>query len=180
MCCIYFSRLSLGKSCSSMSPVSSMSLQINTLGKYCPTLLAKKVFFFSCMCCHMCRQSTSLLKFCSYVAFLQYISLHVAFGYPCSTFIADQLFSSSMFLDMTLKLIVPWNSYSALLAVKWLFTNMCLQMYLQVFPQDKSSLTLLANKRFVSGMCSLCKSWTTLDAAKWLFSSMFAHIKKIK
>ena len=81
-----------------------------------------------------------------------------------------------MFLDTTLKLIAPLNSYTALLAVKWLFTNMCLQMYLQVFPQDKSSLTLLANKRFVSGMCSLCKSWTTLDAAKWLFSSMFAHI----
>ena len=85
-----------------------------------------------------------------------------------------------MFLDMTLKLIAPLNSYSALLAVKWLFTNMCLKMYLQVFPQDKSSLTLLANERFVSGMCSLCKYWTTLDAAKWFFSNIFAHINFFK
>ena len=45
MCCIYFSRLSLGKSCSSMCL--HMSLQITTSGKYCPTLLAKKKYFSS-------------------------------------------------------------------------------------------------------------------------------------
>ena len=41
-----------------------ISLPMTTLGIYCPTLPAKKVYF-SWMCCHMCLQITSLFEFCT-------------------------------------------------------------------------------------------------------------------
>ena len=108
-----------------------------------------------------------------------------SFYKSCSMCLANKRFSSSMLLHITLKLIIQWNSCSALLVVKWLLTNMCSHVYVfSGHPLDKSCHTLIVNQRFFSFMCchmglqmtSLCKSWTTLDAAEGLCSSIYAHV----
>ena len=84
----------------------------------------------------------------------------------CSTFLADNWFSFSMFLRMTLELIVPWNSYLALLAVKWLFTIMWLHMYRQVTPLDTSCPTL-------SWVCVAIRGFQWLPAPHCLQLTIF-------
>ena len=84
----------------------------------------------------------------------------------CSTFLADNWFSFSMFLRMTLELIVPWNSYLALLAVEWLFTIMWLHMYRQVTPLDTSYPTL-------SWVCVAIRGFQWLPAPHCLQLTIF-------
>ena len=71
-----------------------------------------------------------------------------------------------MSLRMTLELIVPWNSYLALLAVKWLFTIMWLHMYCQVTPLDTSCPTL-------SWVCVAIRGFQWLPAPHCLQLTIF-------
>ena len=77
MCCHMCLQItSLCKSCTALFAAKWLFFIMYTciLGKYCPTLLAKKsFFFFSGMCCHMCLQMTSLCKSCT--TLLAYVSL---------------------------------------------------------------------------------------------------------
>ena len=90
-------------------------------------------FFLSAMCYYMRLQMFSLWKsFNTYFEDKWVFSsmstcmfLQITTSYKsCSTFHAYQWFSSSKFLPMTLKPIFLYFFGLALLAVKWLFTNM--------------------------------------------------------